>query len=246
MIICFVVQCPPMMITKNRLSKILAAAGVASRRRAEELIFDGKVSVNGSIVRAPQTMVSPSTDVIYCAGERIKALEDKQYFILNKPTGYICTNLRPGNKKIVIDLFAGESQRLFTVGRLDRETSGLLIVTNDGHFANQVIHPSSNIEKEYLVKTVEDISHDHLVAISNGGPVEGVWVKPVRVTKVRRGSVKIVVKEGKKREIRTLVEQAGLQLISLERVRIGSLRLGPLPVGHYKVMTEQEKKALFN
>ncbi len=234
------------MIIKNRLSKILAAAGVASRRRCEELIFEGKVSVNGTPVLVPQTMVSPTEDEIFFNGERINRLEKKQYFILNKPTGYICTNLRPGEKKIVTDIFVGESERLFTVGRLDRETSGLLIVTNDGHFANSVIHPRAGLQKEYLVKTAEEISHQNLTAIAEGAKVEGVFVKPVRVTKVRRGTLKIVVTEGKKREIRTLVELAGLELLTLERIRIGGLHLGSLPLGHYRAMTEEDKKVLFS
>ncbi|MBM3198304.1 MAG: rRNA pseudouridine synthase, partial [Chlamydiae bacterium] len=131
------------METKKRLSKVLAAAGVASRRAAEELIFAGKVTVNGSIVTTPQTLVSPKEDAICCEGKKVGYEEAKLYFLLNKPKGYICSNARVGTKKIVRDLFAKIPQRLFTVGRLDRETTGLLIVTNDGHFANKVIHPSS-------------------------------------------------------------------------------------------------------
>src|SRR5271169_5148464 len=136
------------METKKRLSKALAAAGIASRRAAEEIIFEGRVKVNGAVVKVPQTLVDWDSDAIVVDGEPINGEEKKVYYVLNKPHGFICSNARIGSKKLVLDLFAGLPYRLFTVGRLDRDTTGLLIVTNDGHFANRVIHPSSNISKE--------------------------------------------------------------------------------------------------
>jgi 23S rRNA pseudouridine2605 synthase len=232
------------METKKRLSKALAAAGVASRRACEELIFDGKVTVNGKVTLVPQTLVSFGHDAIAVCGTKINAEEKKVYYILNKPTGYICSS-KEGNKKIVLDLFAPLEHRLFTVGRLDRDTSGLLIVTNDGHFANRVIHPSSGITKEYLIKTQQEITHEHLLSISEGTFLEGSWIRPVRVTKVRKGTLKISVKEGKKREVRVLVEKAGLDLLSLERIRIGGLMLGSLPLGVWKEMSDLEKRQIF-
>lgn len=234
------------METKQRLSKVLAAAGVASRRQCEELIFDGLVTVNGTIVLVPQTLVSLKEDTICVEKRKISAPEEKLYFILNKPKGYICSNARVGTKKIVRDLFGAISERLFTVGRLDRETTGLLIVTNDGHFANKVIHPSSNLTKEYLVKTQNEPFHNQLVQISNGIDIDGDWVKPVKVTKVRKGTLKIVVKEGKKREVRLLVQQTGLEVLELKRIRIGGLLLGDLPEGSYRELTEAEKQAIFS
>src|SRR5271169_5561850 len=126
----------------KRLSKALAAAGVASRRACEELIFKGKVTVNGEIVIVPQTLVSWEKDEISVDGVPLKTEQGKVYFILNKPKGYICSSARIGSKKLVVDIFQNLPYRLFTVGRLDRDTTGLLIITNDGHFANQVIHPS--------------------------------------------------------------------------------------------------------
>lgn len=228
---------------KNRLSKILAAAGVASRRAAEELIFAGKVTVNGKIVLVPQTFVSIDKDEIQVDGCPVESIQKKSYFLLNKPTGYICSNKPVGTKKLVIDLFPSEL-RLFTVGRLDRDTSGLLIVTNDGHFAHRVIHPSFNITKEYLVKVEEEVTHDHLVAISKGALVEGTWVKPKRVSKVRNGTLKITVGEGKKREVRVLVQNNGLTIQQLSRIRIGGLTLGTLPLGAYRPLTEKEKELL--
>ena len=162
----------------KRLSKALAAAGVASRRACEELIFDGKVTVNGQIALTPQTLVSWETTKSASMKFPSPKEQERVYFILNKPKGYICTNARLGSKKLVIDLFQDFPYRLFTVGRLDRDTTGLLLVTNDGHFANQVIHPSKGLTKEYLVKATQEITHDHLTSIAKGGIIEGTRVKP--------------------------------------------------------------------
>jgi 23S rRNA pseudouridine2605 synthase len=231
---------------KKRLSKALAAAGIASRRACEDLIFSGEVTVNGQVVLVPQTLVAWETDTINVSGRRVSGEEKKAYYILNKPNGYICSNKRVGTKKIILDLFGPLNKRLFSVGRLDRDTTGLLLVTNDGHFANSVIHPTARIVKEYLVKTVQEIEHEHLVAISKGGYVEGAFVKPVKVTKVRKGTLKICVMEGKKREVRVLVQKAGLEIVSLERIRIGGLTLGDLPLGTFREMSQREKEQIFS
>ena len=228
----------------KRLSKALAAAGVASRRACEELIFDGKVSVNGEIVLVPQTLVSLEKDDITVDGEPLKREQEKVYFMVNKPKGYICSSARVGSKKLVVDLFGHLNYRLFTVGRLDRDTTGLLIVTNDGHFAQDVIHPSKGQTKEYLIKTSQEITADHLKSISKGGLVENTWVKPASVRKVRRGTLTITVHEGKKREVRLLVQKAGLDILSLHRIRIGSLVLGNLEPGEWRPLTDKEKQLL--
>lgn len=230
--------------SKNRLSKILAASGVASRRVCEEIIFAGRVNVNGEVCEIPQTMVGPK-DTITVDGEPIKQKEAKVYYILNKPPGYVCTHAKHHDTKIVLDLFENVEERLFTVGRLDKDTSGLLLVTNDGHFANEVIHPSHNIQKEYLVKTDLEITDEHLKAISSGTLVEGAFVKPTKVSKVRRGTVKVIIMEGKKREVRYLMEAAGLKVRELTRIRLGGLIMGPLPVGSWRPLTEREKKLIF-
>ncbi|NGX53705.1 MAG: Ribosomal large subunit pseudouridine synthase B, partial [Chlamydiae bacterium] len=197
----------------QRLSKVLAAAGVASRRHCEEIIFSGRVIVNGQKVIVPQTMVSFEKDRIEVDGHLIKKEERKLYLLLNKPAGFICSNQRFGKKtKLVLDLFGDLPFRLFTVGRLDKETSGLLLITNDGTFAQNVIHPSSNVSKEYVAKCVQEITPEHLKAISKGVWVEGIYVIPTSVKKVRRGTVKITVKEGKKREVRELLDNAGLKV----------------------------------
>ncbi len=230
---------------KKRLSKALAAAGIASRRAAEEIIFEGRVKVNGTVIKVPQTLVNWDSDTILVDEEPIQGEEKKVYYILNKPHGFICSNTRVGSKKLVIDLFAHLDLRVFTIGRLDRDTTGLLLVTNDGNFANKVIHPSSNISKEYLVKTSQEITDVHLKAISKGTYIEDGLVRPVKVEKVRKGTLKVVVKEGKKREVRLLVQNAGLDVVELSRIRIGGLRLGPLPEGGFRELTETEKKVIF-
>lgn len=230
--------------TKIRLSKFLAGANVASRRACEELIFAGKVTVNGNIVLIPQTLVSEK-DSITVEDKKVTLEEVKVYYILNKPKGYLCTAKKMGSTKIVLELFQDVPYRVFTVGRLDKDTQGLLIVTNDGHFANSVIHPSADIHKEYVAKTDLDISADHLSAISNGTQVEGIFVKPVRVTKVRRGTLKVVIGEGKKREVRLLLEAAGLQVKELTRIRIGGLTLGALLPGEWREMTSKERSLIF-
>ncbi len=230
---------------KQRLAKILAHAGVASRRHSEELIREGRVSVNGEVAELPQTMVDPSVDKILFDGDPISSKKNRVAYILNKPKRHLCSNARvKETDRLVIDLFP-EDQRLFTVGRLDKDTTGLLLVTNDGQLANKVMHPSSNITKEYLVRTNKEITDVHLKAISAGTEIDDVFVKPVRVKKIRRGTLKVVVKEGRKHEVRLLVGRAGLPVKELSRIRIGGLTLGNLPVGRWRPLTNAERDAIF-
>jgi 23S rRNA pseudouridine2605 synthase len=230
---------------KKRLSKALAAAGIASRRAAEELIFGGHVQVNGETILLPQHHIDWKSDRITVDGQGVRAEQKKIYYMLNKPLGFICTSVRPGKKAIVLDLFPN-TERLFTVGRLDRETTGLLLVTNDGHFANKVIHPSSNVIKEYIVKTMQEITPEHLETLAQGARVDEKWIRPVSVHKVRKGTFKICVKEGKKHEVRIIAERAGLKVTELTRVRIGSLVLGTLPLGQFRVLTDKDKELIFS
>lgn len=227
-----------------RLSKHLQQAGLASRRKTEELITQGLVTVNGEKILLPETRVDPEKDEVKVQNKTIGQAEEKVYYLLNKPKGMLSTAIGTGHGKSVLELFQDEGKRLFTVGRLDKDTEGLLIVTNDGHFAQAVIHPSRNLEKEYLAKTSQEITHEHLVKISAGGLVEGVFVKPLKVEKVRKGTLKITLGEGKKREVRVLLDQAGLDVLSLTRIRLGDLVLGPLPVGQFRELTEKERSRL--
>jgi len=226
---------------KKRLSKTLQAAGVASRRAAEEIIFEGRCTVNGEVTLLPQTMVNHKEDLILVDGKRIRTPEKKVYFLLNKPYGTICSNVRYAKKtKLVVDIFSHLNLRLFTVGRLDKETTGLLLVTNDGFFANRIIHPSFNISKEYIAKTEQEITEAHLKLLAKGAFVEDAFVKPIKVAKVRRGTVKITVKEGKKHEVRIMLKAAGLKVRQLARIRVGPFTLGSLKEGEYRALSQKE------
>ncbi|XP_074584983.1 putative ribosomal large subunit pseudouridine synthase SVR1, chloroplastic isoform X1 [Curcuma longa] len=226
----------------QRLSKVLAASGVASRRNCEEIIFEGKVTVNGSVCTSPQTRVDIAKDSIYVNGNRLsKKVPPKLYFALNKPKGYICSSA--DDSKSVISLFDDFLQkwiksnpgipkpRLFTVGRLDVATTGLIIVTNDGDFAHKISHPSSELTKEYIATIEGKVNRRHLVALSEGAQVEGVHCVPDSVELLSaqpdasRSRIRLVVHEGRNHEVRELVRNAGLQLYSLKRVRIGGFRL---------------------
>ncbi|KEH43485.1 putative 23S rRNA pseudouridine(2605) synthase [Medicago truncatula] len=247
----------------TRLSKVLAASGVASRRSCEDLIFKGKVTVNGSVCNTPQTKVDPSKDNIYVNGSRLpKRQPHKVYLALNKPKGYICSSGEKESKSVIslFDDFLSSwdkkhpgvpPPRLFTVGRLDVATTGLLIVTNDGDFAQKLSHPSSNFSKEYIA-TVDGLVHKrHLTAISEGTTIEGVHCVPdsvellPRMPDTQRSRLRIVVHDGRKHEVRELVKSAGLEIHSLKRVRIGGFRLPPdLGIGKYIELNPTNLKAL--
>lgn len=247
----------------QRLSKVLAAAGVASRRGSEELIFEGKVTVNGSVCNTPQTRVDPMKDAIYVNGNRLpKRLPQKVYLALNKPKGYICS---AGEKesKSVLELFddylkiLGKKNpglpkpRLFTVGRLDVATSGLIIVTNDGDFAQKISHPSANLSKEYIAAVDGEVHKRHLIAISQGTVVDGTHCIPDSVELLPRQPenprprLRIVVHEGRNHEVRELIKNAGLEIYSLKRVRIGSFRLpADLGLGKHVELKPADLQAL--
>ncbi|MBM3191825.1 MAG: rRNA pseudouridine synthase [Chlamydiae bacterium] len=233
-------------MTTQRLSKVLAGHGVASRRGCEQLIFSRRVRVNGHIVLEPQTPVDPSSDDILIDLKPLPKAASKLYLMFHKPKGMICSHQRQSNNKLIYDSFTSNSERLFSVGRLDKDTSGLLLMTNDGHFAHQITHPSFKISKEYLVKTNHEISDEHLKTIQQGALVEGKWVKPLKVQKVRRGTLKIVVHDGRKREVRCLVEAAFLKVLDLKRIRIGNLCLDSLQEGCYRPLTPKELDQLLN
>ncbi|PUZ42801.1 hypothetical protein GQ55_9G610600 [Panicum hallii var. hallii] len=245
----------------QRLAKVLAAAGVASRRTSEELIFQGKVTVNGAVCTSPQTKVDISKDSIYVNGNRIsKKLPPKLYFAVNKPKGYICSCGE--ESKSVVSLFSDylkgwnkiqpglPKPRLFTVGRLDVATSGLIIVTNDGEFAQKLAHPSSNVTKEYVVTIDGAVHKKHLIAISEGTKIDGVMcvpdlVEPLAESDTRKTRLKIVVHEGRNHEVRELVQNAGLKVYALKRVRIGRFRLpADLGIGKFVELKQADIKAL--
>ncbi|XP_065861563.1 putative ribosomal large subunit pseudouridine synthase SVR1, chloroplastic [Euphorbia lathyris] len=247
----------------QRLSKVLAASGVASRRNCEELIFEGKVTVNGSVCNTPQTRVDPARDVIYVNGNRLpKKLPPKVYLALNKPKGYICSSGKEESKSVMSlfdDFLKSWNQRnsglpkprLFTVGRLDVATTGLIIVTNDGDFAQALAHPSFRLTKEYIAAVEGSVSKRHLIALSDGTVVEGVHCTPdsvellPRQADVSRARLRIVVHEGRNHEVRELVKNAGLEVYSLKRVRIGGYRLpSDLGIGKHVELKQSDLKTM--
>ncbi|KAJ3689976.1 hypothetical protein LUZ61_019140 [Rhynchospora tenuis] len=246
----------------RRLNKVLAAAGVASRRNSDELIFQGKVTVNGTVCTSPQTKVDISKDSIYVNGNRLpKRLPHKLYFAVNKPKGYICSCGE--EPKSIISLFDEylkgwhrkhqgiPKPRLYTVGRLDVATTGLIIVTNDGDFAQRLSHPSSQIPKEYIATINGVVNRRHLIAISEGTLIEGIKCVPDFVELLptqgdaSRPRLKIVVHEGRNHEVRELVKNAGLELSSLKRVRINRFRLpSDLGLGKFVQLKDSDMKLL--
>lgn len=247
----------------ERLGKVLAKAGVASRRGSEEVIFEGRVAVNGAICKTPQTLVDPLKDAIYIDGNSLpKKLPPKLYFALNKPKGYICSSGEDNLKSVVslLDEYLKiwikrntgvRKPRLFTVGRLDVATSGLIFVTNDGEFAQKVAHPSSGLTKEYVAAIEGKVTKRHFQVISEGTLVEGVHCTPVSVELIsaqaneRKQRIRIVVCEGRNHEVRHLIKNAGLELHSLKRVRIGDFKLPQdISIGKYQVLGEAQIKRL--
>ncbi len=227
----------------QRLNKILSDAGIAARRKCDDLIRNGKVSVNGKIIIAPYFRADLTKDFIKVNNIRVKTHIEKLYYFLNKPKGYLCANSDLKNRKTIFDLFPKRT-RLFSAGRLDKETCGLIFVTNDGKLAQRMIHHSFGLDKEYVVKTEEFITHEHLIKMSGGMWIERAFVKPKKVIKVRKNCFKIIVSDGKKHEVRLIAASAGLTIIELKRVRIGPFTLGALPEGAYRKLSPSEKKVL--
>ncbi len=221
-----------------RLSKALAAAGIASRRSAEKSILEGKVWVNGEKTLLPQTQVDLEQDEICFQGKKITK-EKKYYFLFHKPKNTLSSCKRREKERLVIDFFP-KHLRLFPVGRLDKDTTGLLLITNDGHFSQKVIHPSSNLEKEYLIKSMHPIEEKQIETIKKGIFIEKKKVIPVRVFKINRYTLSVTVKEGKKREVRHMAQKAGIFSFSLKRIRIGPLYLGTLKEGESRSLTSSE------
>ena len=226
--------------TPIRLQRYLAACGVASRRQSEELILSGRVQVNGTVARVLGTKVLMSDSVKF-DGKLVSPETRKLYIALNKPRGYICSSSDPENRPMAIELLSDRySERIYNVGRLDFNTSGLLLFTNDGDFSKVASHPSSEIEKEYLVDTEEPIDESVLNDFKNGVTIERVRYKisAYRISGPRQ--VKIVLFEGKNREIRRLFTGAGHYVRRIHRIRIGPVRIKSLGNGEHRFLTESE------
>lgn len=229
----------------QRLQKVMAERGVASRRRAEELIAAGRVRVDGKVVRVLGTKVAPDARVDV-DGEVTRAVAFR-YVALNKPTGVVSTARDEQGRPTVVQLVRA-TERLYPVGRLDRDSEGLLLLTNDGGWAQRVIHPSHGHEREYEADVEGDLSDEAIARLSRGIPLEEglAQVASVRVAARTRagGRLRLVLRTGWKRQVRRMCAEVGLRVVALRRVRIGPLRLGALPPGASRELTPREIAAL--
>ena len=225
-----------------RLAKYLSNAGIASRRRCEELIAEGRVTVNGKTVTTV-CLITPGEDVVAYEGATI-TIGAKEYYIFNKPVGYTCTASDPHAKRIIYDLLPENMKPLFYVGRLDKDTEGLLVMTNDGELTQCLSHPSNCIEKKYIADVSGDFSNDIAKQMTDGITDEGELLKAQRVKLLRMDEghfiLEIVLTEGKKREVRRLCAATGLKVNRLARVSLGNLQLGDLPSGEFRKITDKE------
>jgi 23S rRNA pseudouridine2605 synthase len=230
----------------DRINKYLAHAGVGSRRHCEELVLAGRVSIDGRPVLELGTRVEPGQKVAV-DGVPVRG-EKNVYWLVNKPRGYLCTNSDPGGRPLALDLIPKVSQRVYTVGRLDEASEGLLLMTNDGDLAFRLMHPRFNIDKSYLVQVAGNPTNDDLKQL-----LKGVWLSDghVRARQVKRlkkqGAstwVKVVLNEGKNREIRRMLARLGHKVLHLKRTAIGPVLLGKMPRGKSRRMTLEELNAL--
>ena len=230
-----------------RLNKFLSNSGVASRRKCDELIAEGKVFVNGKVVTELGLQINEKKDKVKVGGKVIKLPSSFVYIKLNKPKGYACTASDEKGRKTIYDLVECE-ERLFSIGRLDYDTEGLIILTNDGNFANQVAHPRYKMEKEYRVTVEGEIKESELAVMRKGVVVEGQRMPAARVEwlSFENGFTKlsVIIDEGQNRQIRRMFEAIGHQIKLLKRVRIGEVRLGGLKRGEYRDLTEAELNLL--
>lgn len=227
-----------------RLNKFLSTCGIASRRKSEELIKNGEIEVNGKVVTNLATDIDEKKDVVMYKGEVLKLPSSFVYLKMNKPKGYACTASDEKGRKTIFDLIEDKSVRLFNIGRLDYDTEGLILLTNDGDFANAVIHPSFEIEKEYIVTVEGKMVESEFAVLRKGVVVDGVRMPEARVKPIsfdgKFTKVSVVITEGQNHQVRRMFDAIGKSIKLLKRVRIGSVHLGNLYRGKTKPMTEEE------
>lgn len=232
-------------MTEERLQKIMAQAGIASRRKCEEIIEAGKVTVNGKVVTELGTKVDPAIQTIEVFGQKL-VKERPVVFIMNKPRGVICSASDPEGRETVLDIVKNEGLRLYPVGRLDYNTSGALLLTNDGELANALTHPKFGAPKKYMVKFRGAVSDVHLEKWKQGVVLDdGTRTRPVidisRIEESDGGTwVVVIIKEGKNRQIRRMAEATGMQISKLKRVSFAGIDIEGLPVGKYRKLTPKE------
>ena len=230
-----------------RLNKFLSHAGVASRRKCDEYIESGKVQVNGKRVTDFSYQVQPD-DIVLCDRKLIENTKERVVYLLNKPKGYICTNSDTHDRKKVVDLLP-PGQRLFTIGRLDRDTTGAILVTNDGDLANQLMHPRFKKEKIYLAETKEDIDDKELPSLTKGMQLDrGEYAKGgIKRLDRYKGRIlwEVILTEGKNSEVKRIFEVFGTHVISLHRHSFAGLNVNNLKVGKYRQLNSKIVQSLF-
>lgn len=233
---------------KIRIQKMIADSGFCSRRKAEELISRGRVKLNGHPVKLGDKC--GFSDLITIDGERIYMPRKRNfvYIMMNKPRGYVTTVSDELDRRCVMDLIDGVDERVYPVGRLDRNSEGLLLFTNDGEFANSIMHPSRHITKTYRVTVRPDINDEQLVQLSEGVEIDGRKTLPANVVvkekQLGRVVMLITIKEGRNRQIRKMCEAVGLEVARLRRISIGPLRLGMLKPGAWRELTADELRSM--
>lgn len=227
-----------------RIAKFLAAAGVASRRKSEELIAQGRVTVNGNTLREPGTQVDPQEDVIAVDRKRVKLPDQLVYIMLNKPVGVVSTCTDDKGRKTVLDCITGVSARLFPVGRLDFTTEGLLLLTNDGELTQRLTHPSHQVTKRYYCVVDSQMMDDDIRQLEKGVFIEGGKTAPAKIKIMKsipgRTELTITIHEGRNRQVRRMFEALEKNVVFLKRISEGDLNLGDLKKGQWRFLTEEE------
>lgn len=234
-----------------RIQKIISESGYCSRRKAEELIAAGRVKVNGRPCKLGDK-ADISQDLISIDGENIYTPTKRElvYYMLNKPRGYVTTTADELERRCVMDLLKDVPERVFPIGRLDRNSEGLLLLTNDGDFANKIMHPSGHVAKTYRVTVRPDITEEQLTQLSEGVVIDGVKTLPASAQVLTKEEGRVVlqltIREGRNRQIRKMCEAIGLEVARLRRISIGPVKLGMLKPGEFRELTPQELTALKN
>ncbi len=229
-------------MAEMRLQKFLSKAGICSRRKGEAYIKAGWVKVNGEIVTELGVKVDPDRDRVEVDSEAIRSDTASIYIALNKPKGYVSSCDQPG-EKIVLDLL-DISERVYPIGRLVKYSTGILFLTNVGQMHHRISHPSFQHEKEYIVSVAKPIPEGALRKLANGVPMMGTRTRPARVKRISARRFHIVLQEGKNRQIRRMVRKVGHQVVGLKRIRIAHIKLGQLPSGSWRYLTQKECEKL--
>ena len=229
---------------EQRLQKIISQAGIASRRKAEELILQGRVEVNGKVVRTLGAKADPEKDHVKLNGRLLRTGQPKVYLMLNKPKGYVTTLKDPEGRPTVMELLKGVHQRVYPIGRLDYDAEGLLLFTNDGEIAEHLMHPRYEIPRTYLVKVKGVLEDQEIQRLEAGVLLIDGMTAPCRIKKMRKTMenswIELTMREGRNRQVKRILEHAGHPVLKLKRIRFAWLELAGLEVGEYRYLAEKE------